>query len=215
MNIEIEIWFDIVCPFCYIGKRNFEKALSESGMEQQVHVTWRSFELAPDTKTDSSRDIYTYLAERKGWSEEQSRQIHGQVSETARAAGLAYNFDNMFPMNSFRAHRLLHLAKEQGVQGEVKERLLSGYFTESKNIDDEQTLRNIGRDAGISPEKLDDLLNSDVYSDEVRNDIELARQFGVQGVPFFVIDRKYAVSGAQPVEAFKQALAEVAKEKSV
>lgn len=215
MNIEIEIWSDIVCPFCYIGKRNFEKALSESGMEQQVHVTWRSFELAPDTQTDPSRDIYTYLAERKGWSEEQSQQIHGQVSETARAAGLTYNFDNMFPMNSFRAHRLLHLAKEQGVQGEVKECLLSGYFTESKNIDDEQTLRNIGRDAGISSEKLDELFNSDVYSDEVRNDIELARQFGVQGVPFFVIDRKYAVSGAQPVEAFKQALAEVAKEKTV
>lgn len=204
--MKVQIWSDIVCPFCYIGKRNFESALKQFKDSDKIEVEWKSFELSPGLKTDPSKSTYEHLAEHKGWTLDYTKKVHDQVTQTAKNAGLEYNFDISIPANSFNAHRLLHLAKVYGMQNAVKERLFAAHFTEGKNIDDEQVLILIGTEAGIPEEKITEMLNSDLYADDVRADVYGARQIGVQGVPFFVLDNKYAVSGAQPVEAFLGAL---------
>lgn len=213
MSITVEIWSDVICPFCYIGKRHFEQALKSKGLEEDVEITWRSFELAPDAQTNPEKSIYEVLSERKGWSSEQTKMMHEQVSQKASDAGLVYDFDKTIPANSFRSHQLLHLAKEKGVQDEIKERLLKAYFTEGKNIDDVATLIEIGKMEGLSEEEISAALESEKIKSAVQEDISMARQMGIQGVPFFVFDRTYAVSGAQPVEAFEQALAKINEER--
>ncbi len=216
-NIEpiyVDIWSDIVCPFCYIGKRNFENALKQSGLKDSVKVVWHSFELAPDAQTKPDASIYEELAKRKGWSTEQSKQIHKQMEQRAKESGLNYDFDKTIPANSFQAHRLLHLAKKKGVQNEVKEKLFKAYFTDGKNIDDEELLIQIGKVAGLKEEEIRSALMSSDIEKEIKEDIQNARKLGIQGVPFFVLDQKYALSGAQPVEAFVQALEKVKEERN-
>jgi len=210
--IYVDVWSDIVCPFCYIGKRNFENALKETGMEDQVKVVWHSFELAPDAETNPDASIYEELAKRKGWSPEQSKQIHQQMEGRAKESGLDYDFEKTIPANSFNAHRLLHLAKKHDVQNEVKELLFKGYFTDGKNIDDDAYLIAIGKEAGLKEDDIRKSLQSDDIEKEIAEDIQNARQLGIQGVPFFVLNQKYAISGAQPVEAFTQALEKVKSE---
>lgn len=210
--MKVEIWSDIVCPFCYIGKRNFEKALEKFEQKDDVEVIWRSFELSPGLKTDPSKSIYEFLAEKKGWTVDYSRDVHAQLTETAKNAGLDYNFDEAIVANSFNAHRLSHLAAMHGVQDEVEERLFSAYFTEGKNIDDDATLLQIGTEQGIPEAEIRKMLQSDDYRKQVEEDIEASRKVGVQGVPFFVVNEKYAVSGAQPEEAFLQVLQKVQEE---
>lgn len=211
--IYVDIWSDIVCPFCYIGKRNFEDALEQSGLKDSVKVVWHSFELAPDAETKPEASIYEELAKRKGWSNEQSEQIHKQMEERAKESGLDYDFDKTIPANSFNAHRLLHLAKKKGVQNEVKELLFKAYFTDGKNIDDTEFLLSTGINAGLKEEDIRSALESAEIEKEIEEDILNARELGIQGVPFFVLDQKYAVSGAQPVEAFVQALEKVKEER--
>ncbi len=214
-KIEVDIWSDIVCPFCYIGKRNFENALKEKGLEGKVNVRWRSFELAPDAVTKPDGDVYKDLAARKGWSIENTKQMHKQVTQRAAEAGLTYNFDIAVPANSRNAHRLLHLAAKHNVQNEVKESLFKAYFTEGKNIDDEQVLTAIGREAGLAEADIKETLHKQLYESEIDADIREASGIGVQGVPFFVFNRKYGVSGAQPVQAFAEAVEKVADEMGI
>jgi predicted DsbA family dithiol-disulfide isomerase len=211
-SMKVEIWSDIVCPFCYIGKRNFEQALHQFDNPDNVEILWRSFELAPDAKTEPKRSIYEALAERKGWTLEQSKEIHSQMQDRAKQSGLEYHFDKTIPANSLNAHKLLHLAKEHNVQDQTKENLLKAYFTEGKNIDDASELIKIGNSVGLSEEKVLEALNSDAIKQEVEQDILAARQVGVQGVPFFVFNQKYAVSGAQPSDLFLDVLEKVQRE---
>ena len=214
-TMNVEVWSDVVCPFCYIGKRNFENALKQTGLTDNVNVVWRSFELAPDLRPNPEATIYEELGKRKGWSLEQSKQIHRQMEQRAKESGLTFDFTQTVPANSFNAHRLLHLAGRHGVQNEVKESLFKGYFTDGKNIDDENYLIETGRKAGINEEEVRNALQSDAIKKEVVEDIEIARKMGINGVPFFVLNRKHALSGAQPVDLFIEALEKARGEMSL
>lgn len=205
-KMQVEIWSDIMCPFCYIGKRKFETALSQFDGRDDIEVLWKSFQLDPDSPTLPNKSVYEHLSERKGMSVEQARQMTNQVTTRAAQVGLNFNFDIAVTANSFDAHRLLHLAQENGVQNETKEQLLAAYFTEGKNVADRDTLTQIGEKVGIDSGKIKDALESDQYADAVQHDIYESRQVGVQGVPFFVFNRKYAVSGAQESNTFLGAL---------
>lgn len=214
-KISIDVWSDIVCPFCYIGKRNFEAALEQKGLKDNVEVTWHSFELAPDAVTNPDGNVYEDLAARKGWTVENTKQMHQQVTDRAKEAGLDYDFDRAVPANSRNAHRILHLALKHNVQDEVKEALFKAYFTEGRNIDDEQTLVEIGQAAGLSEEDIKQVLDNKMFEAEIKADIQDASNIGVQGVPFFVFNRKYGVSGAQPVETFADVLSKVSDEMGI
>jgi predicted DsbA family dithiol-disulfide isomerase len=204
--MKVEIWSDIMCPFCYIGKRKFEEALEQFAHKDDLQVEWKSFQLNPDLKTQPGRGIYEYLAEQKGWTLEYSRNVHEQMTAKAKESGLEYNFDSVIPANSFNAHRLSHLAAQCNLQDTAEERLFKAYFTEGKNIDDIDTLIQLGVEIGLKETEVRKMLHSDLYAQQVYLDMYEAQQIGVKGVPFFVIDRKYAVSGAQPGSVFLEAL---------
>ncbi|MCC5914349.1 MAG: DsbA family oxidoreductase [Balneolaceae bacterium] len=210
--MKVEIWSDIVCPFCYIGKRHFENALRDSGLSDSTEVVWKSFELQPGLEADPNQNIYDFLAEKKQWSPEQSREMHRHVTQKAAEAGLTYDFDSTIPANSFDAHRLIHFAADNGVQDAMKERLLSAYFIEGENIGDVETLIRLAAEIGLSKAEAATVLKSDRYADDVEKDVQEAKQMQVQGVPFFVMNRKYAVSGAQPVDVFIRALNKTAED---
>lgn len=204
--MKVEIWSDVMCPFCYIGKRKFEKALAEFPAKEEIEVVWKSFQLDPTTVTDPSLNTIDHLAEKKGWSKEQARQTTAQVSNIAKQVGLDFHFDKAVVANSFDAHRLSHLAKKYGKQNELEEKLFAAYFTEGKNTADYDTLVQIGTEIGLDKNAVSNLLKSDLYAEQVEEDIAQSQQIGVRGVPFFVLDRKYAVSGAQEPDTFLQAL---------
>ncbi len=205
-KMKVEIWSDVMCPFCYVGKRKFEKALAEFGGADKVEIEWKSFQLSPDLETNPDITSYAHLAAHKGISEEQAKAMSDQVTEMAAQEGLTYHMEKAVVANSFNAHRLLHLPKKHRKQHEAEEALFRAYFTEGKNIDDTETLADLGESLGIDRDEVLKMLSSDAYDDEVRMDLHEARQIGVTGVPFFVFDRKYAVSGAQPTEAFTETL---------
>lgn len=200
-----------MCPFCYIGKRRFERALAQYSGKDEVEVTWRSFQLDPDLVTDETVNAAKSLAEKKGWSEAQVAQAQRHVGEMAAGEGLHYDFENQVVANSFDAHRFTHFAKQYGKQSEAEEGLFAAQFTEGKNIDDPAVLAGIGASIGLDPAAVKATIASDAFADAVAADIGMARQFGISGVPFFVFDRKYAVSGAQDVGVFLQTM-EKAKE---
>ncbi|NLR77867.1 DsbA family oxidoreductase [Chitinophaga eiseniae] len=204
--MKVEIWSDIMCPFCYIGKRKFEAALEQFPGKDKVTVEWKSFQLNPDLKSQPGKDIYEYLAEIKGQSREWSVAIHEQMTGTAREVGLTYNFDKAVVANSFDAHRLIQLAKKHGKGDAAEERLFYAYFTEGKDMSNHDTLLEIGTDIGLDKAEVAAALASGEFASAVNHDVNEAQQLGIRGVPFFVLDRKYAVSGAQPVDAFTQAL---------
>ncbi|MEO8760042.1 MAG: DsbA family oxidoreductase [Bacteroidia bacterium] len=205
-KMKVEIWSDVMCPFCYIGKRKFESALKDFDNSSNIEIIWKSFQLAPDMKTDPSKNIDQYLATHKGMSLEQAKGLNKQVSNTAAQVGLEFNFDKAIVANSFNAHRFSHLAKQHGLQNEAEERLFAAYFTEGKNTDDIPTLIQIGNEIGLDSNEVKELLEGNKYAEEVKADIFEAHQIGVRGVPFFVFDRKYAVSGAQESQAFLSTL---------
>lgn len=195
-----------MCPFCYIGKRKFEKALEQFPARDQIEVIWKSFQLDPSTVTDPSLNTVEHLAAKKGWSKEEAEQATAHVSGIARQVGLDFHFDKAVVANSFDAHRLSHLALKHGKQNDLEEKLFAAYFTEGKNTADADTLIQIGAEAGLNPEEVASLLAGNQFATEVQQDITQAQQLGVRGVPFFVLDRKYAVSGAQEADTFLQAL---------
>jgi predicted DsbA family dithiol-disulfide isomerase len=209
--MQIEIWSDIMCPFCYIGKRRFERALAQFPGRDGVEVTWRSFQLDPGLETDPSINASASLAEKKGWSEAQAAQAQQQVAQMAAGEGLHYDFEKLVVANSFDAHRFTHLAKQHGKQSEAEEALFAAHFTEGKNMDDPQVLEALGAAIGLDPVAVRATLASDAFAEAVEEDIDLARQFGINGVPFFVFDRKYAVSGAQEPSVFLRTLEKAAE----
>lgn len=205
-RITVEIWSDVLCPFCYIGKRQFETALAQYPGRESVEVIWRSFQLDPALQTDPSKNPARSLAERKGWSEAQTRDIMAYVTDMARGVGLEYHLDKSVVANSFDAHRLLQLGRHYGRQSEVKEQLMAAYFTEGKNIADPAVLQALGEAAGLPADAVRGMLQSDAYAREVREDIAQAERLEITGVPFFVFNRQRGISGAQGVEAFLRML---------
>lgn len=210
--MKIEIWSDVMCPFCYIGKRHFEKALEAFPGRKDIEVEWKSFQLNPDMQTEPGKHINEYLAEKKGWTIEQARQANEYVTNMAAAAGLTYDMDRAVVANSFDAHRLIQLAKESGKGDAMEENLFRAYFTEGKNIADAATLETLAAEAGIDAVRAKAVLKSGEFAEAVERDVYEAQQIGVRGVPFFVLNNQYAVSGAQPVEAFAGALETAWKE---
>ncbi len=204
--MKIEIWSDVACPWCYIGKRRFETALNGFAHKDSVEVQWKSFQLDPTLPEHFDGTELSYLVERKGMDRGQLLGMLGHVTEAAEGEGLHFKFDDVVVANSFRAHELLHLAKAHGKGDAVKEALLSGHFEHGVDIGNREALVTIGTGAGLSAVEINAALESSKYADSVRNDIAEGRAIGVQGVPFFVIDRKYGISGAQPSEVFGQAL---------
>ncbi|GAA0877046.1 DsbA family oxidoreductase [Algoriphagus jejuensis] len=205
--MKIEIWSDVVCPFCYIGKRKIEKALDKFPNKDQVEIEWKSFQLNPDQQTNPAISTLEHLAQSKGWSMEQTREITSNVVNMAAAQGLEFDFDKAVVANTRNAHRLIHMAKESGKDGEMKERLLRAYFSEGKNVDDFATLISIGAEIGLVEVEIAAMLESDKFEQAVDQDIYESRQIGVRGVPFFVLDRKFGISGAQDDSVFDQTLA--------
>ena len=204
--MKVQIWSDVMCPFCYIGKRRFEQALQEFESKEDIEIEWKSFQLNPHLKTDPSVNITQYLADIKGWTIDHARQMNDHVTQMAAEVGLSYDFDKAVVANSFNAHRFAHLAKQNGKGDEAEEALFNAYFTDGKNIDDHATLAALGESIGLSKAVVEETLSSNQYATEVKQDIEQARQLGISGVPFFVMDNKYGVSGAQTVPVFLQTL---------
>lgn len=205
-TLQVEIWSDIMCPFCYIGKRKFEAALSQFVGKDDVEITWKSYQLSPDMVTDPSKNINQYLAEHRGISLQEAARMNAYVTDMAAKEGLTYNFDKTVVANSFKAHQFAHFAKQFGKQDEAEEKLFLAYFTEGKNMDDDTVLIQLATELGLDTEALKAALENETYADEVIGDIKEAEQIGVRGVPFFVFDRKYAVSGAQDSKLFLQTL---------
>ena len=209
--MKIEIWSDIMCPFCYIGKRHLEAALSQFP-DEPFEIEWKSFQLDPTIIPQPDKNVYEYLAERKGISVEASKQMHAGVVARAAEVGLDYHFERAVISNSFDAHRLIQLAKTKGLGDTMEETFFKAYFTEGRNLNDKDTLMELGVGVGLNPLDVKDVLeNEAAFANAVKNDISEAQQIGVRGVPFFVFDRKYAISGAQPIEHFEQTIKEVLK----
>jgi predicted DsbA family dithiol-disulfide isomerase len=200
--LTVEIWSDVVCPWCYVGKRRFEKALEAFEHRDDVEVVWRSFELDPTAPPEREVSSAEHLATKYGMSVEQAERSNAQMTELAASEGLEYHLDATRGGNSFDAHRLLQLAKDQGVQDAMKERLMRAYFTDGEAIGDAETLVRLALEVGVDPTPLE----HGGYADAVREDEELARRIGIQGVPYFVLDRRFGISGAQPAELLLQAL---------
>jgi predicted DsbA family dithiol-disulfide isomerase len=204
--VRIEIWSDVVCPWCYIGKRNLEAALAEFPHADQVTVEWRSFELDPTTPAQVDLSMDEVLERKYGMSPEQSATANRQMTELAAKVGLEYHLDRVRIGNTFDAHRLLHLAAQEGLGGELKERLLHAYFTEGRAISDPATLTELAAQIGLDRARVTGVLSSDEYADEVRADEARAVELGSTGVPFFVLDGRLGVPGAQPPDVLLRLL---------
>ena len=204
--MKIEIWSDVVCPFCYIGKRKIEKALAKFPQREFIEIEWKSFQLNPDQKTEPSVSTLEHLASSKGWTLDQTREITENVVQMAKAEGLSFDFENAVVANTRNAHRLIHLAKSFGKGDAMKERLLAAYFSEGKNVDDFTTLILLAKEVGLREDEAKKVLESGAYEEAIEEDSYESRQLGVRGVPFFVLDRKFGISGAQADEVFFQTL---------
>jgi predicted DsbA family dithiol-disulfide isomerase len=204
--MNIEIWSDVVCPWCYIGKRQFERAVASFSHPDEITVTYRSFELDPGAPAERSGTHAEHLAGKYGMTITQAEQAGQQMTQRAAADGLEFRFDLIRGGNTFDAHRLLHLAKDHGLQPEMKERLMRATFTEGLPIADRPTLARLAAEVGLPAAQVQTVLDGDNYADAVRADEQQAARYGITGVPFFVADGKYAVSGAQPPEVLLQLL---------
>lgn len=213
--MKIEVWSDYVCPFCYIGKRRLENALAQFPYKDQVEVEFKSFELDPNSPAYSGKNIHEALAAKYGMSVEQAKKTNEGIGQHAASVGLIFNFDDMKPTNTFDAHRLAKFAKANGKETILTEKLLHAYFTESKEISDHHTLADIAEDAGLDrQEALNTLKDTNAFANDVRIDEAIAQQYGISGVPYFIINQKYAISGAQPPETFANALQKVWEEEA-
>lgn len=204
--LVVEVWSDVVCPFCYIGKRELERALERFPHRDRVRVEWKSFELDPTAPARSAEDTYAMLARKYGMSREAARQRTADVVARAATLGLHYDFDRVVLTNSFHAQRLIQLAKAHGLGDAAEELLFKAYFTEGADIGDAATLVRLAGAIGLDAAEAAAMLDSGAYGEAVRADEREAQQLGIRGVPFFVIDRKVAVSGAQSAEHFLAAL---------
>lgn len=205
-KLKIEIWSDVMCPFCYIGKRKLEKAIADFAAKDLVEVDWKSYQLNPELRTEEGKNIHTYLSEIKGISLERAKQLNEHVTNMAKQVGLNYNMDKAVVANSFDAHRLSLFAKSKGKQNELVESLFRAYFTEGNNTADHAILVELGKSIGLDEIEMKKFLSSNDLSEQVKQECNEAVELGVTGVPFFVFNRTYAVSGAQEVAVFKQVL---------
>jgi predicted DsbA family dithiol-disulfide isomerase len=202
--MKIEIWSDIMCPFCYIGKRHLEQPLLAFEGRDAVEITWKSYQLDPEIpmQFDSPVGVYAYLAERKGWSMEQSVHMHDRVVEMAAAVGLDYQFDKAVVANSLYAHRVIQLAKEKGLDNEIEEVFFRAYFTEGRDLASVEELVLLGESVGLAAVDVRAAIASEELAYRVSQDIQEGVNLGVRGVPFFVFDRKFGISGAEPIQVF-------------
>jgi predicted DsbA family dithiol-disulfide isomerase len=213
--MKIEVWSDFVCPFCYIGKRRLEEALALFPFRDQVEVEFKSFELDPYSPKYNGKSIHEVLAKKYGMSLDQAKQANLNVGQQAANVGLTFHFDSMKPTNTFDAHRLTKFAKTLKKEGKVTEKLLYAYFSESQDLGDHKTLAEIAVAAGIDREEtLAVLQDQSAFANEVRLDEAEARNYGISGVPYFVFNQKFAISGAQPTEMFSNALQKAWQEES-
>lgn len=206
--MKIEIWSDIMCPFCYIGKRNFETALSQFANKEFVEVEWKSFQLDPTIPEvpKYQDDMYMFVADRKGMSYEQSKKSHQDLIQYAKSVGLEYNFDKALVTNSLKGHCLIQFAKTKGLGEKAEERLFYAYFTQGKNLSDVATLIELGKEIGLTETEVNEALTNSLYVQKVESDSKEAQTLGASGVPFFVINRKYAIAGAQQPNEILKAL---------
>jgi predicted DsbA family dithiol-disulfide isomerase len=201
--LRVEIWSDVVCPWCYVGKRRFETALQ--AYDDGVDVRWRSFELDPHAPPVRELGAAEHLAAKYGMSVEDARGLNAQMTELAAGEGLVYDLDRTRGGNTFDAHRLIQLGAARGLEDPVHERLMRGYFSEGEPVGDRATLVRLAADAGLDPAEADAVLETDAYAEDVRADEALAQRMGIHGVPYFVLNRRFGVSGAQPAEVLLQA----------
>ena len=212
--MKIEIWSDVQCPFCYIGKRHLESALSQVNPIETIEIEWKSFQLDPTIPADLvTQNSYSYLATKKGMSIEQSISMHENVTQMAAKAGLNYHLEKTIISNSYNAHQLIQLAKTIKKGDEMEEILFDAYFCQGKNIAHIPTLVELGQQIGLSEPEIVTAITTNQFADKINRDIHESQQIGVKGVPFFVFDRKYALSGAQPVEQFVSCIQKVISEK--
>jgi len=211
--MHIEMWTDFAWPFCYIGKRRLEDALKK--IDHPIEVTYRCFELDPNAPRDVNKNMYEALSQKYGMSVEQAKANTQNMVRMAKETGLDYNMDTLILTNTFDAHRLSMFAKKHGLMQEMTERILHAYFTESKHIGDPETLTELAVEVGLDREAVTNMLASDEMTDEVRADEQTAKQYGITGVPFYLINKKYALTGAQPTETFVQALQKVIEEDKI
>lgn len=204
--MKIEIWSDVACPFCYIGKRRLEEALSQFEHKNEVEIEWKSYLLNPDQKSNTGQSLYEYLSEAKGWTMEYTLQVNQQVVEMAEEVGLHYNMDKAVVANTSEAHRLIQHAKSLGKGDAMEEALFRAYFVDGRNLADQRELTQIAADCGIDEVSAKAAINNMEYAEAVQRDIYEGVQIGVRGVPFFVFDNKYGISGAQPLEVFTRTL---------
>ena len=202
----VEIWSDVACPWCYVGKRRFEKALELFEHRDEVEVQWRSFELDPGAPAERDRSAPEHLAAKYGTGLEQAKLMNRRLEDTAAVEGLEFRLDTLRTGNTFEAHRVLHLAAEHGLADEVKEAFLHAYFTENRLMSDHAVLEEVAAAAGLPAEEVRAVLRTDRFAEEVRADEREAGRLGANGVPFFVIDRAFGVSGAQPADVFVEVL---------
>ncbi|HEX2141051.1 MAG TPA: DsbA family oxidoreductase [Candidatus Limnocylindria bacterium] len=215
--MKVDVWSDIACPWCYIGKRNLEQAIRAAGTDAgspSVQVEFHSFQLSPDTPVDFDGSETDYLAQHKGISREQAAAMQERVTAIAAAAGLDYHFERVRHTNTVKAHQLLHYARTRGLQSEMAERLMRGYFIEGRHLGRDEELVALAGEIGLDAEDVRRSLREEEFLAAVRQDEGLAAAYGVRGVPFFVIDRGYALQGAQPPEVFEEALRMVANERA-
>ena len=205
----VEIWSDVICPWCYVGKRRFEQALAQYEGRDDVQVEWKSFELDPSSPAEP-QPLTERLAAKFNVSRDEAIAMNGRMTETAADVGLQFHLDVAQSGNTFDAHRVVKLAATHGLQDAVKERLMAGYFGEGRAISDRETLVALGASAGLDADETREMLASDRFAAEVRTDEQLARGFNISGVPFFVLDRKLGVSGAQSPEVLLEALEQAA-----
>jgi predicted DsbA family dithiol-disulfide isomerase len=204
--LSVEIWSDIACPWCYVGKRRFEAALAGFEHRDQVEVTWRSFELDPHAPREREGDRTEHLARKYGTTREQAEKMHEQMTEVAAGEGLEFRFDIARSGNTFDGHRLTHLAAAHGLQDAMEERLFRAHLSEGEVIGDPAVLERLGLEVGLPGDELRELLTGDRYAAEVRGDEQLAASLAITAVPFFVVDRAIAASGAQPPELLRELL---------
>lgn len=214
-DMKIDIWSDIVCPFCYVGKRHLELALEGFEHAAEVEITWHSFELDPDAVPVADESLVDKIARKYSMSTEQSEASQRQLAAKAAAVGLDFNWQEARYGNTFDAHRLVHLAAAQGLADAAEERFMRAYFTEGKAIGDPETLAGLAVEIGLDEARVREVLAGTEFADAVRADEAQASAYGISAVPFFVIDGTYGISGAQPVEAFEQALQQIWDERPV
>ncbi len=213
-TIRVDIWSDIACPWCYLGKHRFEEgvaAFKQKNPDIEIEVEGHSFELAPDTPENFEGTEIDFLTKHKGMSRDQVEQMLGQMTQLAEAEGLEFDFERVQHTNTRRSHRVLHLAKSQGLQAEMQERLFKAYFSEGVNVSDPDALAALGEEVGLDSDEIRDAFDDEDLGDAVDADITRARMLGANGVPYFLFDEKYAVPGAQGAEVFADVLGQVLK----